>query len=103
MKEKKNRIYPEEFKLEALQLLRTSPKSAKQIEQELGITTGLLSKWRYKYEIKSSLNEKKEHLEINELELAKREIRRLERENLEIAAEREILKKVVNIFSRTGG
>lgn len=101
MTEKKNRVYPEEFKLEALQLLRTSKKSATQIEQELGITTGLLLKWRNRYEIKNTAGEK-EHLEINELESAKKEIRRLEREIMEIAEEREILKKVVNIFSRTG-
>ena len=101
MTEKKNRVYPEEFKLEALQLLRTSKKSSQQIERELGITTGLLLKWRNRYEIKNTDGEK-EHLEINELESAKMEIRRLEREIMEIAEEREILKKVVNIFSRTG-
>ena len=101
MTEKKNRVYPEEFKLEALQLLRTSKKSSQQIERELGITTGLLLKWRNRYEIKNTTGEK-EHLEINELESAKKEIRRLEREIMEIAEEREILKKVVNIFSRTG-
>jgi chaperonin cofactor prefoldin len=39
-------------------------------------------------------------LEPSDLEAAKREIRRLERELQEIAEEREILKKVVNIFSR---
>lgn len=101
MKEKKIRVYPEEFKLEALQLLKTSNKKAQQIERELGITTGLLMKWRKRYEIKNTDGDK-EHLEINELESAKKEIRRLEREIMEIAEEREILKKVVNIFSRTG-
>jgi transposase len=102
MREKKNRIYPEEFKLEALQLLETSKKSVRQIERELGITAGLLWKWRNRYEIKNPLDGKKEHLELSDLEVAKREIRRLEREIVEIAEEREILKKVVNIFSRTG-
>ena len=101
MTEKKNRIYTEEFKLEALQLLKTSNKNAKQIERDLGITSGLLLKWRNRYEIKTSSDGKKEHLEVNELEVAKQEIRRLEREIKEIAEEREILKKVVNIFSRT--
>jgi transposase-like protein len=39
-------------------------------------------------------------LEPSDLEAAKREIKRLQRELTEIAEEREILKKVVNIFSR---
>ena len=59
MTEKKNRVYPEEFKLEALQLLRTSKKSSQQIERELGITTGLLLKWRNRYEIKNTTGEKR--------------------------------------------
>jgi transposase-like protein len=34
--------YPEDFKLEALALLKQGQKSAGQIERELGITPGLL-------------------------------------------------------------
>ena len=46
-------------------------------------------------------NEKEEpRLEPSELEAAQREIRRLERELKEMAEEREILKKVVSIFSK---
>jgi hypothetical protein len=33
--------YPEEFKLEALELLKRGDKSADQIEWELGITPGM--------------------------------------------------------------
>jgi hypothetical protein len=39
------RTYTEEFKLEALDLMKTSGKSAAQIEQGLGIMEGLLVKW----------------------------------------------------------
>ena len=48
MDEKKTsyREYTEEFKLEALELLKSSGKSAGQIERDLGITPGLLVKWR---------------------------------------------------------
>jgi transposase-like protein len=48
MDEKKTsyRKYAEEFKLEALELLKSSGKSAGQIERDLGITPGLLVKWR---------------------------------------------------------
>ena len=43
---KKRRNYTREFKQEALQLWETSGKSAQQIEANLGITHGLLYKWR---------------------------------------------------------
>jgi transposase-like protein len=41
------------------------------------------------------------HLVPGELEAAKAEIRRLERKLAEVEEERDILKKAVNIFSRT--
>jgi transposase-like protein len=41
---KKYRTYTGEFKLEALELLRSSGKSAAQIGRELGITQGMLLK-----------------------------------------------------------
>ena len=40
------RTYSEAFKLEALELKRTTGKSSAQIECDLGITKGLLLKWR---------------------------------------------------------
>ena len=52
MREKKYRTYTEEFKLEALDLLESSGESAAQIERDLGITKGLLLKWRDRYQVK---------------------------------------------------
>lgn len=101
MKAKKARVYTPEFKREALELLKSGTKSGSQIERELGITPGLLFKWRDRYQVVT--NEKAEaSLEPSDLEAAKREIRRLQQELREVAEEREILKKVVNIFSRNG-
>lgn len=101
MSDKKNRTYTDEFKREALELLKSSGKSAGQLERELGITPGMLLKWRDRYQVVTS--EKQEpKLVPSDLEAAKREIVRLQRELKEIAEEREILKKVVNIFSRKG-
>lgn len=101
MDEKKERYrkYEEEFKLEALELLKSSGKSAGQIERDLGITPGLLVKWRNRYQIISQGVEPN-HLEVSDLEAAKREIKRLERRLAEVEEEREILKKTINIFSR---
>jgi transposase len=101
MSEKQYRTYPDEFKREALELLKSSGKSASQLERELGITAGMLLKWRDKYQVVTNGTEAP-RLEPSELEAAKREIQRLERELKEMAEEREILKKVVNIFSRKG-
>ena len=57
------RTYTEEFKLEALELLKSSGKTARQIERELGITPGLLVKWRDRYQVNTKEAEQA-HLEF---------------------------------------
>ncbi len=96
------REYSQEFKLEALELLKRGEKSAGQIERELGITSGLLVKWRARYQI---LEKDGQAAQIvpSDLEALKAENRRLQRELAAVEEEREILKKVVNIFSRKNG
>jgi transposase-like protein len=61
----------------------------------------MLLKWRERYQV---VGEEKQEAKLvpSDLEAAKREIRRLQRELTEVAEEREILKKAVNIFSRKG-
>lgn len=98
MSKKDYRTYTQEFKLEALQLLTSSGKSAGQLERELGITPGLLLKWRNRYQAQTK--DGKVNLVASDLAAAQAEIRRLQRELAEVQEEREILKKVVNIFSR---
>ena len=101
MNEKHYRTYTDEFKREALELLKNSGKSAGQIERDLGITPGMLLKWRNRYRVVTKEKEEP-RLGPSDLEAARREIRRLERELKEMAEEREILKKVVSIFSKKG-
>jgi transposase len=98
-KNTKYRKYAEEFKLEALELLKSSGKSAGQLERELGITAGLLGKWRNRYQVISRGTEPV-HLEPSDFEAAQREIQRLRKRLAEVEEEREILKKTINIFSR---
>ncbi len=93
------RKYTEEFKLEALELLKSSGKTARQIERDLGITPGLLVKWRDRYQVITKEAEQG-HLELSDMEAAKREIKRLQKRLAEVEEEREILKKTINIFSR---
>ena len=90
---RRNRKYTEEFKLEALQLAASSEKTLASIEQDLGVTSGLLSKWRKKYQV----NEETQTLELGDLATAEVEIKRLRRELAVAQEEREILKKAVSI------
>ena len=92
---KEKRQYTREFKLEAVRLYEASGKSMRVIEQELGITPFLLSKWVQQFRTqeaaafpgKGKLSEKDA------------ELQRLQREVEILRQERDILKKAVIIFS----
>ena len=92
------RTYTREFKLEALELLESSDKSAAQVERDLGITKGMLLKWRERYQVKKANGETR--LEPSDMEAARAEVRRLRRELMVAEQERDILKKAVSIFSK---
>lgn len=96
MMRKKNASYSEEFRREALNLLASSGKSKTALEDELGLTHGLLRKWELRYQVNSETDE----LERSEIEALKAENRRLKRELELVRQEREILKKTVTIFSK---
>lgn len=92
----KNKRYAEEFKREALTMAARKDVSIAQVERDLGITAGLIYKWRERYRVDESSGELKASPERE----AEAEIRRLKRE-LEIAKqERDILKKAIRVFSR---
>lgn len=94
--ETKRRKYSAEFKRESLELWKSSGKSASKIERELGITNGLLAKWR-----QQSQPAGKEAFPGNGKMTAQDEkIRKLERELAITKQERDILKKAVAIFGK---
>ena len=93
---KANSKYTEEFKLEALRLWKTSGKTKAQIERDLGLSHGCIRKWELKYTVKEDSQE----LELSELEQLRRENLRLKKEMQILVQEREILKKTVSIFSQ---
>lgn len=99
MNDRNYRKYSQEFKLEALELLERGDKSAGQIERELGITPGLLVKWKARYQIITKEGQAPE-IGPSDMEAAKAEIRRLQRELANMEEERDILKKALYIFSR---
>ncbi len=91
----KRRVYTAEFRQEALRLLERSGKSVVEVEQELGITPGLLYKWHRRYTVLVGHENGSGEANIRDLEA---EIRRLKRENAILQEEREILKKAVKLF-----
>ncbi len=64
----------------------------------MGITTGLLLKWRDRYQVKQAKGEAR--LAPSELTAAQAEIRRLQRQLVIAKQERDSLKKAVSIFSK---
>jgi len=102
MGNKNYREYTQEFKQEALELLNRGDKNSRQIERELGMTPGLLLKWRDRYQIVKTEG-RPAQIGPSDMEAAKAEIRRLQRELSNVEEEREILKKALNIFSRKSG
>jgi transposase len=84
--------YPEEFKREAVELLRTSGRPLAQIARELGVSTESLRLWRKQAEIDAG---EREGLSSEERE----ELRRLRHENRILKQERDLLKKAAAFFA----
>ncbi len=91
----RKRTYTRSFKVQALELAKSGQKSISEIERDLGITAGLLHKWkaRMKVDGEQAFPGKGRQKEEEEL------IRRLKRENEQLRQERAILKKALAIFS----
>ncbi len=84
---KRRRTYRDEFRSEAIDLVKSGISYA-QAERDLGISSGIISRWERK--LNRPLAEKESS---NELKFLKKENERLRRE-------RDILKKAMAIFSK---
>jgi transposase len=93
---KVQKVYTKEFKEEAVKLVQSSGKPASQIARELGISDSALYMWQ------KQLVEKGPDAfpGTGHQSAQEEEIRRLKRELEVTRQERDILKKVVSIFSR---
>jgi len=89
------KTYAREFKLEAVRLSETSGKSDAQIERDLGLSSGCLSRWKRKF-AEEGENAFPGH---GRRSPEQEHIRQLEHENKILLQERDILKKAVAIFS----
>jgi transposase len=88
--------YPEEFKQQALQLWRTSGRSAAKVGAELGIRPALLYEWSREHRPTPEGQGAREARSLAELEA---EISRLRDENAKLLEQREVLKKSLGILS----
>ena len=90
-----NRRYDPDFKLEAVRLVVEEGRKARDVEESLGITRGVLKGWLAKYTLKkeNAFTKGAGPLTLEE------EVKRLRKENERLTRERDILKKAVAIFS----
>ena len=88
--------YTDEFKRDVLEMVAGGERSIAQLERDLGITPGLIYKWRDRYQVEQSNGS----LHPSQERAAEAEIRRLKRELAIVKQERDILKKAIRVFSR---
>lgn len=95
MSSQSKKQYSREYKLEVLELLRTSGKSKAQLERDLGLYPGQLQAWQrmVAHEGEHAFPGTGHQTETDA------ELRRLRRENEVLRQERDILKKALAIFT----
>jgi transposase len=84
------RQYDEEFKKNAVKLSYASPKSTRQVAEDLGIGENRLYSWRKKYTAEGDKTQQATQEE---------ELKALRLENAELKIERDMLKKATAYFA----
>ena len=92
MARESRRQYTEEFKREAVELIKRSGKSKAQISRELGVSGQNISRWWQKYG--------QDEDDKEEQAVSQEAFRAMQAELRRVKEERDILKKALNIFSR---
>ena len=87
--------YDKEFKIEAVQLALEPGNTQAQVQRELGIGQGVISRWKREFK----LDGEDAFPGKGRLKTQDEELRSLKRENERLRRERDILKKAVAIFS----
>lgn len=93
----KRRVFSKEFKEDALELVRTSGRTATSIATELGIDVNTLCRWKREAETASMTGNIKAFPGSGKAR--DEEIARLKRENADLRESNEILKKAMAIFT----
>lgn len=92
--------YSKEFKLDALNLLQEG-RSISDISKSLGISVNTLCTWRRRYQLHGDKAFQGPGIRLPKNE-QQEELRRLKKENADLKMERDILKKALSIFSKSG-
>jgi transposase len=97
---KQKREYPDEFKEQVINLLLTTDRPASDIERELGITQGLLSRWnRQKAAAEGTPIAPRAKRPLQGDESLADLLRQMKQEHARLRQEKDILKKAVAIFT----
>jgi transposase len=88
--------YPEEFRREAVELVRSSGRSMADVARSLGISDATLSNWVIADREARARAADPRALDENERE----ELKRLRKENADLRMDREILRKAAAYFAR---
>jgi transposase len=89
------RQYTEEFKTEAVRLVRGSARSVAQVARDLGIADHLLYRWRAEQQPAENQGHTRQSMRAEQEELA-----RLRRENATLKQERDFLKRAAAFFAK---
>lgn len=87
--------YENDFKVLMAELLK-SGRPVKEVSEEYGLNKAMIRRWRREYKAKSG-----DFTKEKELSQEEKELKVLRKELREITMERDILKKTVNIFSKS--
>ena len=93
---RKHKHYSREFKMDAIHLAETSGKTIIEIEKDLGLSRGLLNRWKKEAQEEGS----GAFPGSGYLTPEASELKRLQQENAILRQERDILKKAVAIFAQ---
>ena len=93
MVNKPRRRYTEEFKRETVELIKSSEKSQAQIARELGVSDQNISRWWRMYGQTDNFDESQS--------VSKEAYKAMQAELRRVKEERDILKKALNVFSRS--
>ena len=96
MKTQKRRNYTKEFKVETLELFAKGEKSPSDLERDLGLTQGCISRWKRELANEGIAAFRGQ----GKLRPYEEEMARLKKENQYLKYERDLLKKAMGVVSR---
>jgi len=92
---KKRRQFDRAFKIEAVRLVVEEGRTAASVARDLGIAENLLYRWKQQF----SNQQEAAFVGTGNLTPEQAELRRLQREVVDLHEERDILKKAISVFS----